>query len=359
MATNDTGRPTGNSNLLLTSSSDNQRDIGIENSMRERFERALPMINWFNTRAQSYTGDRSFRTPRNLTTVTTDTTWDGSARIVPTNTASWEQDEITWPKTRWITEGAAAQQDIVEGRFDERILMGDEIAESILKKVDDLALDLMKTVDVTAVIRDYTDKTDTTQQTNAPLGTTAVSFLGARGKRSGTTPTDLGLLEFFSEMAVELSNQLVGQYGARGGVVRNWPVLVGNEIFAEFTRATMEKNVDSLIISGMQFTPNTQQQTIFTLYPLPALSKTSGRVNMNTTTGKIEAASSASTKLCYPIFFIRPEAFTFGVRDRAVAVRQPFSMPDFAATWYTYYTSQVLMAADDLRAFWTGGVYGE
>ena len=53
MATNDTGRPTGNSNLLLTSSSDNQRDIGIENSMRERFERALPMINWFNTRAQS------------------------------------------------------------------------------------------------------------------------------------------------------------------------------------------------------------------------------------------------------------------------------------------------------------------
>ena len=359
MATSNTGRPAANSNLLLTSSSDNQRDIGIENSMRERFERALVMIEWFNTRAQSHTGARSFNTPRNLTSVTTDITWDGSTRPVPTNTASWEQDQITWPKLRWITEGSAAEQDIVEGRFDERIMMGDEIADSILTKVDDEALKLMKTVDVTAVVRDYRDKTDTTQQTNAPLGTTAATYLGARGKRSGTSPGDVGLLEFFSEMAVELSNQRVGQYGARGGVVRNWNVLVGNEIFAEFTRATMEKNVDDLILSGMQFTPNRQQQTIFTLWPLPLLSKESGRVNMNTTTGKIENAASASTKLCYPIFFIRPEAFTFGVRSRAVAVEQPFQTPNFNAFWYTHYTSQVLMAADDLRAFWTGGIYGE
>ena len=67
MAVSDTGRPAANSNLLLTSDSDNQRNIGVELSMRERFERELTLINFFNTRAQQYTGARSFRTPRNLT----------------------------------------------------------------------------------------------------------------------------------------------------------------------------------------------------------------------------------------------------------------------------------------------------
>ena len=358
MATNDTGRPAGNSNLLLTGSSDNQRDIGIENSMRERFERALPMIEFYNTRAQSHVGARSFRTPRNLTTVATGTDWDGTARSMPTNTAEWEQDEITWPQLRWNTSGSASQQDIVEGRFDERILMGDAIAESILDKLDTEALALMKVVDVTAVKRDYT-KATTTNQANVPLGEATVNYLGARGQRSGSTPADFKLLDFLNEMAVELSNQKVGQYGARGGVVRHWRVLCGNEVFAEFNRATMEKNVDSLILSGMQFTPNRQAQTIFTIYPLPALSTQEGRVNMNTTTGAIEAAASANTKLAFPIFFIRPEAFTFGVRDRAVAVTEPFSPHSFSDKWYAHYTSQVLLAADDLRAFWTAGILGE
>ena len=79
MAVSDSGRPAANSNLLLTSDSDNQRNIGVELSMRERFMRELTLINFFNTRAQQYTGARSFRTPRNLTAVTTTKTWDGTA----------------------------------------------------------------------------------------------------------------------------------------------------------------------------------------------------------------------------------------------------------------------------------------
>ena len=90
MAVSDTGRPAANSNLLLTSDSDNQRNIGVELSMRERFERELTLINFFNTRAQQYTGARSFRTPRNLTAVTTTKNWDGSAAATPTQDGSFE-----------------------------------------------------------------------------------------------------------------------------------------------------------------------------------------------------------------------------------------------------------------------------
>ena len=350
MAINDTGRPVANSNLLLTSSSDNQRRIDVELSMREVFERELTLINFFNTRAQEHTGARSFRTPRNLTTVTTDRTWDGSAASTPTETASFETDETTWPTTRWLTSGAFALQDQVEGLHDPSILLGDAIAGQLLEELDDVAYALFKAVDVSAIKRDFR-RSATTNQFNVPLGTTGSNFIGDRGKRNGNA---IGLLDFFNEMAVELARQNVGFRGGR--VRKDWNILTTEEVLAEYNRELMEKNtVTRLVEQGLQFQPQPTSNTIFTIYTSNSIVKE----NITVATGRFAAAASGSTKQCWPIFFIRPEAFTFGVRDRAVITQAPFTPANVSANEYVYHTSQNLIAADDLRGFWVGSVYAE
>ena len=350
MAINDSGRPAANSNLLLTSSSDNQRRIDVEQSMREVFERELTLINFFNTRGQQHTGARSFRTPRNLTTVTVDKAWDGSAASIPTETASFETDEITWPTTRWLTKGAYALQDQVEGLHDPGILIGDAIAGQLLEELDDTAYALMKAVDVSAVKRDFRQSA-TTNQYNVPLGTTGTNFIGDRGKRTGSA---IGLLDFFNEMAVELARQNVGFRGGR--VRKDWNVLTTEEVLAEYNRELMEKEtVPRLVEQGLQFQPQPTSNTIFTIYT----SNTLVKEDITVASGRFASRASGSTKKCWPIIFIRPEAFTFGVRDRAVVTQEPFSPANVSANEYVYHTSQNLLAADDLRGFWVGSVYAE
>ena len=352
MAISDTGRPAANSNLLLTASSDNQRNIGIERSMREVFERRLSLIDFCNTRAQSYTGARSFRTPRNLTTVTTDKAWDGSTAPDPTATGSFEQDEITWPTTRMLTQGKAIQQDIVEGLYDPTILLGDAIARQLLVDVDNDVYALMKAINVSAVVRTYTDKSDTTNQYNTPLGTAGSNFLGARGKRTGN---DLGLLDFLNEMAVELSRHNVGLYGGEQTVP--WNIIWGPEVHAEYNRALMAKgiNVDRLTTQGLQFQPQVQSQTIFNVY----VSNSFVQEDVTTATGRFAAQSSAATKKTHPIAFVRPGWATFGVRDRAVVTQEPFTPANVSHEWKVHYTSQMLLAADDVRDIWFGGILAE
>ena len=121
-------------------------------------------------------------------------------------------------------------------------------------------------------------------------------------------------------------------WGLRNGrAQKDWNIITAPEVLAEYNRELMTHNtVPRLVEQGLQFQPQAQTQTMFTIYTSNSIQKE----NITTATGAIAATSSGATKLGWPMFFIRPEAFTFGVRDRAIVTQEPFTPANVSAHKY-------------------------
>ena len=346
MAISDASRPTANVLNLLTPSSDNQREIAVGESLREKLERTDSMVNYVNTRYQSNTNVRSYDRHRDTTDVTVEDDFVGGELPAGTETASFSTDELSWGKNYLKAQAIASWQDITEGVLDPTLLLGNDLGSKLVRKLDDSIYTLIRDYDLTAVVNDYLDTTDTTPQVFKPTGT-ASDYLSDDAVKVGDEPLILPLIE---RAFVRLSRQNKGS--GRVSSQTRWNVLMPIECWVQFSRELGARGVDVLTLEEISGTGRTFAWEIFDIQ----VNNVSVKSEVNATTGAIVASGG---KKAWLLHFWTPEAVTYAIRNQVMRVLQPMEAANQSTNWKVNYIAQQLLAVDDPRWLYRASILAE
>ena len=348
MAISDSGRATNTGKFALVPASwRTQRDIDVSDSMRETLERTYSLDRFVNTRFQGRTNVAAYELKRNKTTVSIKADWDGTETQFNAKTpeqADFETMLLAWTKLRDLARVSTPQQDITEAQVDPTLMLGERLANAIVRKLDNAIWSLMIGADLTSVVWDYAAGS-TRNQVLTPEGSTT-NYIGPEAVKHGTDPLILPLIERFVSV-LSAANQGSGQVASQ----QRYTFLMSMDCLIQIQRELGALRNEQLVMDEINGNWRSGAWELFQFATSNAIAKQ----KVQPTTG----APSGSGKDHWPIHVVTPAWATMAARDVKTLTYEPFSPGNNTMDWNSNYTAQQLLAEDDPRYIWRGFVRAE